>query len=297
MEPDRLHFCFAVEFSRMTPNEDIWQKIIAEAMDKASQVSRGPVAGAKLREIVATVARKHGEEYPPAENRGQKFGDFLRGFGSLVVVLRREGRDFLVAPADKPELLAGEQDDKRAYIRDDVFEAFTRLPHEVPPLEAWYRRDSDTFRWIPQGENVDATELVKVPLRTEPEEVEDRKAFAMLPQFERIQELLLATLSDHAALWAFSRAIKERGLGRQWHVFRLQSIIKRIRSWCESQHVEWRDEWLTPKTIAAAPKTLASVQRMEFDQKARFGRLLERLTDEDLKRIVLPLDLVLKILQ
>jgi hypothetical protein len=36
---------------------------------------------------------------------------------------------------------------------------------------------------------------------------------------------------------------------------------------------------------------------MEFDQKARFGRLLERLTDEDLKRIVLPLDLVLKILQ
>ena len=274
--------------------DEIWQVIMAEALENAFQVSRGAVAGARFREVVAATASKHGQQYPPTD---EKFGDFLKQFSSLLIVLRRPGKDLLVAPADRPELLAGGGGDNQAFIRDDVFEAFTRIPYETPPSEPWYRRDNDTFCWIRNGGIVDETQFLRVPPRTEAQEVEERRAFANLSQYDRIKDELLKTLDTHAALWAFSRVMKEKGLGREWHVFRLQSIVKRIRVWCEEQHVEWRDEWLTPTKVAAAPRVTTGAQREETSQKVAFTKLVEVLSEEDIKRIQVPLDVVLRLLQ
>lgn len=281
----------------MTITEDVWQTIVAESLEKALQVTRGrPVPGSRLRQIVATIARKHGEQYPAPDNDAQKFGDFLKQFSSLLIVLRRTGSDFLVAPADRPDLLAGEQEDRYAFVRDDVFEAFTRVPRESPPKEAWYDKDDDKFNWIQADGLIDTGRLIKVPGRTQDEEIEERRAFAMLPQYEKIQDDLLATLSEHAAFWAFSRAIKERGLGRNWHLFRMQAVVKRIRLWCEQQQIPWRDEWLTRDTTSSAPEVFANQQRPDSLERATLIKLLAGLSDADLQRIVIPLDLLLKLL-
>jgi len=51
--------------------DEIWQVIMAEALENAFQVSRGAVAGARFREVVAATASKHGQQYPPTD---EKFG-------------------------------------------------------------------------------------------------------------------------------------------------------------------------------------------------------------------------------
>ena len=200
--------------------------------------------GAKLRELIAESARKRGLAYPPAESPNEKFGDFLKRFDSVLIVWRREGQDFLVAPVDKPELLADVQAVRPARLREDIFEAFTRISRESPPKYPWYDPETDTVKWLAIDESQPNHRLVRMPSPSQSEEVEDRRFFANSPELSDHKDALLSTLGDHSALWAFSKSIKERGLGRKWHLYRFQIIVRRLKLWCASEHVEWRDEWI-----------------------------------------------------
>src|SRR5579862_3847728 len=83
-----------------------WEQIVAEALAAGLNTSKGPVPGAKLRELVARSAQSRNLKYPPDGYEQESFGDFLKHFDSIVLVRRRKGKDLLSAPADKPELLA-----------------------------------------------------------------------------------------------------------------------------------------------------------------------------------------------
>jgi hypothetical protein len=83
---------------------DVWQQIVAEALNEGVRISRGAVPGAKLRQLIARAAEKYGEKYPPAGRENEKFGDFLNEFGSLLITLRRDGQDILVAPPNECHL-------------------------------------------------------------------------------------------------------------------------------------------------------------------------------------------------
>ncbi len=281
----------------MTQINDPWPEIIATALEQGLKTSKGPVPGAKLRELVARFAPKYGEIYPPAGHEDEKFAQFLKQFNSTVILLFREGQDILVAPAARPELLVGTEDDRQATLRDDIFEAFTRISHEDPPKEPWYSRREDTIRWSASTEPLDPIEFAKIPPPTRFQEVEDRRDFANTAEMERHKDALLATLGQHSALFAFSQTVKEYGLARKWHLFRFQAIVKRIRSWCENEGVEWRDEWIGVKTDKSVPLSLTDLSINIARKPAGLAKFIERLSEDDLKRVSVPLDIVLKLLQ
>ena len=215
-----------------------WQRIVREALDRGLESSKGAIPGAKLRQIIARIAPSYSEEYPPAGYEGEKFRDFLGRFGSLLTVLPRKGQDILVAPSDRPELLAAEEAG-RAQLREDIFEAFTRIPRESPPREPWYERSTDKVLWNTADEAVNHPEFVRIPPATLAQELEERRVFALASEIDpAVRDKLLANLQEHSALWAFSRIVKESGLAQKWHFFRFKAILGRIRNWCGSEHVD-----------------------------------------------------------
>ena len=77
------------------------------------------------------------------------------------------------------------------------------------------------------------------------QELQDRKEFTQSSEIDsQTKDRLFDTLQVHSALWAFSRTIKENGLSHKWHLFRFSRVISRIRSWCEREGIEWREDWL-----------------------------------------------------
>jgi len=274
---------------------EIWPEIIKKALDRGLEISKGAIPGAKLRQIIARIAPEYNEQYPPVGHEGEKFKDFLGRFGSLLTVLPRDGQDILVAPSDKPELLSTSETGQ-AHLREDIFEAFTRIPRESPPREPWYERSTDKITWRTANETLGALEFVKIPPATLSQELEDRRAFALSSEIDpQIKDSLLATLQDHSALWAFSRIVRENGLAHKWHFFRFRSLIMRIRHWCERENIEWREDWLRSKSDQ--PNRAKSVNISGFiDEQHRFEGFLEGLSDEDIRRISVPLDIVLKLL-
>jgi hypothetical protein len=278
--------------------DDNWQEIIKKALELGIQTSRGAVPGAKLRQIIARTAPEYKERYPPEGHESEKFRDFLGRFGSLLTVLPRDGQDILVVPIDKPELL-NTSDTGQTEIREDLFEAFTHIPRESPPREPWYERNTDKIRWATANEALLPMEFAKIPPATLEQELEDRRSFASSPEIDsQIRDSLLATLQDHAALWAFSRIVKERGLSHKWHFSRFRALVSRIRTWCTNEHIQWREDWLCSTT--GQPSRVKSLRISDLLDGPQNPNLVERfiknLSDEDLKRVSVPLDIVLRLL-
>jgi hypothetical protein len=275
---------------------DVWNEIVASALKQGLQASKGAVPGAKLRQLVARIAPTYGEHYPPAGQEDEKFGEFLNRFSSLLLLLRRNGQDILVAPIDQPQLF-DVAESGRTQLREDIFEAFTHIPRESPPVEPWYDRAADTIKWLPANETLDTKQFVKIVPATLSQELEDRKAFALSSGIDsEIRDSMVATLQDHSALWAFSKTVKEHGLARKWHLYRFQAVVMRIRNWCESEHIDWREDWL--RAESDQPSRSKSIVSAQIDgQRHLFEKFVEGLSDEDLKRVSVPLDIVLKLLQ
>lgn len=273
---------------------DTWREIVTEALQKGLLLSTGAVPGAKLREQIAKAAKKYGLEYPPLELPNEKFGDFLKRFDSAVIVWRREGQDFLVAPADKPELLAEVQATRPARLRDDIFEAFTRIPRETPPVCPWYDRSTDTILWAIEADPT-PTFLVRIPPNSQAEEIEDRRLFAELPEVADHRNRLLSTLGDHHAMWAFSNVVRELGLGRKWHLHRFQSVVRKIKKWCLEQEVVWHDDWIGQAPLQMRPAKLPLSADTSKATRKSIERFTELLSEGDLQRISVPLDIVLKL--
>lgn len=274
-----------------------WNEIVAEALASGLKTSTGPVPGAKLRQLIAKAARSRNLQYPPSGHEEESFGDFLKNFDSIVVVRRRPGMDLLAAPADKPELLGESQEAAVARLREDIFEAFTRIPRGVPPSEPWYRVSNDTIVWLLPTELAGSGELIKIPVATLDQELSERKSFiqsADLPQQAELR--IAASLDTHSGLGTFSKLVKAYGLSQAWHRHRFQAVVRRIRAWCMSAGIPWHEEWV----LSAGPSTLLPQSGSDLkskDQRDKFMRFVESLTEEDLRRISIPLDIVLKVIK
>lgn len=276
--------------------EDIWSTIVDEALKRGLATSEGAVPGAKFRQLVARTASQHDLSYPPSGYEDEKFGDFLKRFNSKLVVLRREGQDLLVAPVDKPELL-DRPGDGVAQLRPDIFEAFTRIPQGSPPSQPWYAKDTDSIEWLAEDQKLDLGRLTRIPPATMAQELRDREEFSRSSEIQdEVRDRLLAALGAHSALGSFSLELRAHGLARKWHFHRLRAVIGRIRAWCEAEHVQWRDDWMdaSDKRIQNAGVRAASMATK--DRRGLFRHLFDGLSDDDLRRISVPLDIVLKLL-
>jgi hypothetical protein len=291
MEPFRLHFLL-----KRDTMDAFWRDVLIEALDRGVEQTRGPVAGAKLRQLVTAAAEARGLLFPPEGSEQEKFADFLKRFDSDLVVLRRKGRDLLVAPIASANLLLEESTSDSAQLRSDVFNAFTQIPKVNPKELPWYVPATDRFMWVVEGTAVDETQLKSVPPATRNEEISDRQAFLDSASIdEATRNTIAQTLATQSALWAFSQSIRTRGLAKKWHSFRFQRIVSRIRRWCQAVNVPWRESWISESDAMDSDDS----QKLpsEPNQREHLTQIIARLSNEDLQRISVPLDLVLKIVR
>ena len=138
--------------------------------------------------------------------------------------------------------------------------------------------------------------FVRIPAATLDQELSDRRAFSLSPGIEKdVQDKLLGTLTAHSALGSFSAVLRAYGLARKWHFYRFSEVVRRIKKWCESEKVLWRDEWLTPVNQHSKADAVAAPSASTEARRTSFGQFVETLTDDDLRRISVPLDIVLKL--
>jgi hypothetical protein len=289
---------FTLELRRVM--EEIWKTVVAEALGRGIRESKGrAVAGAKLRQLVSHVALQNNVTYPPPGFESTNFSEFLKYFDSIAVVLRRRAQDILVAPVDQPELLMGlSTTGNQPQIRTDLFDAFTRIPRETEPRIPWYEPALDRINWLSLEEGEANPLLIPIPPASRNQEIADRRSFTDSLQAEQgTLDNLRRALDEpgSSVLWSFSQILRTAHLSRRWHEYRFQLVTSRIRRWSEAQHVPWQESWLVAPSDAATNDAQVEAAVELASERASLKELLSALDEEDLKRVNIPLDIVLKL--
>jgi len=270
---------------------DPWSEILREAIETNSTQ---PVVGTRFRDAINSAASKRGLQFPPVAEPALRFIELLQRYPNVVSILRRPGQDFLVGPAGKSDLLTKGIQGQLYGIRQDLFQAFTTFGVNRP----YYSKSADQVVWQPPGEGQALPDsLVPIEPTTEGAEIQLRRDFAetVAPQ-SLTRPQLLGALTNPLPLPAFSRAVREAGLQREWHAFRTERVLERIQRWARDKQIEWKDAWLTERQTDSPYKNRAGLPsetptRAEGDS---LQVLFSGLDAADIQRISIPLDLVLK---
>ncbi len=276
---------------------ETWRAILAEALEEALKKRPDePVRGTTLKQSLVHSAAKQNLSFPPSEEPGLRLGEFLERHRDLVLVNRRVGQDLLVAPAGQPQLLVAASEEERVSgtkrrrapgIRSDLFKAFTLVQ---PNRIAWYDRNINEIVWTPADAPPPGDAAVAIPPPTLEDALRVRRAFA-----ERLdpdaRAALESAFTSQRPLAEFSNRVRERHLQLQWHKFRTRDLLQTITEWSHGQQLPWVDDWLVTSD-AEAPATLDGVP-----WRYALSALVESLDAADIRRIAVPLDVVLRILQ
>lgn len=271
-----------------------WAEIIQQALSNVIESTNKAVPGAKLRSEVAKVATENGVEFPPEGM--QRFSSFVESFDKHFIVLRRPGSDVLVAPAERPELLADAGPEVRfgySRMRQDVFEALTTIPVSEKGVP-FYRPEFDSVLWI-KGEATAPKDAVEFPATALEEEIALRNEFCnQVDAGGAAKNDIAEALASKTPLRSFTEVVQSYGLNKQWHIFRLRSLATKLRDWSVSMAVQWQPSWVN----ISEPKAMAtnSVVLQTATSRYQFAEMATRLSDEDFSRISVPLDVVLRLL-
>ena len=220
----------------------------------------------------------------------QSFKDFLLDHPQAVWVIPRKRQDILVAhPA-----AAGEVARKvaPALLRHDLYEAFTdldeshRYVYDAKADEA--RRSNDSHPLVPPS-----PPLYSIPQNTEVAEITIRTAFAEVGDIEAdVAEALRSSLTQTKPLTAFAAVARERNVAKAWHDFKFARLLHRINEWAVMERIPWQSGWIQSDEPTAegapAPATTKAIEGIE--------RALGSLSEADLARIMVPLDIVARLL-
>lgn len=274
-----------------------WTEIVHQALqsyfDLKSHGEPRAVPGAPLKPLVMKLAAERGLIYPPPDFQNKKFSDFLQALPEAVITQRRSGQDLLVAPAGRLDLFDASAEMKSEIqsfvLRPDVFKAFTKIQTE-PGRRFWYSKSEDTFV-EGQSDTVDAN-LVSVESITQKTALEERQTFTQELKLDgNTANELLSTLSDPiVAMGRFSAKVKELRLERQWHHFRAEHVHRNLQAWASAHSIAFNSNWLETHK----PPTQDNVSSRETNA---FLAGLMHLGPEDAKRVLVPLDIVLKVLR
>lgn len=274
--------------------ENVWQELINEALTELVERTSAPAPGAKLRGAIAHLARQRGLDFPPAGVR--KFTELVEAFPADFILQRRPGSDVLVVPAARAELLVTEQPGAApiaARIRQDIFDALTKVP--VPAHgRPYYEPEKDLVLWIREGDQPPQTAVI-MPATTQEEELSLREAFIKEADPDAPgKDALAASLTTPRPLRDFSDAVQKFGLVRKWHAFRVARLATRLREWSVRANLPWQPSWVDATEFRATAPSLAAP--VSLDNKRHLLELSSLLTEEDLARISVPMDIVLRLL-
>jgi hypothetical protein len=110
-----------------------------------------------------------------------------------------------------------------------------------------------------------------------------------------VKRALDEALERPAPLRAFSHLVRIHGFARQWHQFRLGTLSSKLREWSVNKAILWHQSWVDlaePKVIPA----YAGAPSVTLDSKRQLVELAALLSNEDLSRISVPLDIALRLM-
>lgn len=281
--------------------ESIWLNVVDAALREGISGGRA-ISGARLRQLIAQHAKKNNLEFPPPQY--SNFSKFVEAFSSLLLIQRREGRDFLVVPADMPELFTAETVDSNASrVRDDLFRALTQIRNKNKNgAEQYYLSGSDKLVWM-EKDQPKPSDAVPFPPASLEQEILDRRTFAELPASplsQQARDLLLEALTSPSPLGSFTSVVRDLGLHQHWHRYRMSAVLQRLRAWCNQNNVTWSVTWIVEdkplpnETLPLIPSELQN-KAVEFSGSDFLASLANVVTADDLSRIQVPLDLVMKV--
>lgn len=274
----------------MNQPTDPWAEILRTAIARALEDRREAVPGARLRLFVERAAAAQGQPFPPTAEPNLRFGELLQRYPEVLTIRRRSGQDFLVAPADQPDLLVETRHDPIAAIRRDLFEAFTRLWTDQ---RAWYIPERDIVEWHPAGASVDGA--IAIPPAELQTALAVRRAFADTVSDPQVRERLKAALDSPRGLTAFTSVVHAAGLQKDWHVCRTKNLTEQIAAWAKAAEISWKDAWLTPSIAQERQYEQSGAGILSPSEWRRaLTQLVQSLDEPDLSRISIPLDIVLK---
>ncbi|GAB3629649.1 hypothetical protein GCM10027419_45010 [Pandoraea terrae] len=272
-----------------------WLEILQEALASEIERTKTAVPGAKLRAAVAKIASSRGLEFPPPGVK--RFSAFVESFPSQVLLHRQPGSDILVAPVDRPDLITVSSSHAPApnsRIREDLFKALTKLPM-AETGKPHYVPSNNSVLWVKAGEPVPA-EAIALPESSLENELAVRKRFAEeVDAAETAKEALLGALAQNSPLQGFSQAIHNFGLIKHWHTFRLGALNSSLRTWATDKAIPWQPDWVQLSEPRSLPLTVPSAP-VSVEGKSGLAEIAAQLTQEDLARIHIPLDIVLRLL-
>lgn len=280
--------------------ETDWAKALQNAIDEYLQKKTGGAAAAipaaPLKPLLVRHAGLLGLTFPPDGFERVKFVDFLNQFPDVVQTHRRAGQDTLVVKVGDAQLLENivksEIDSHNTIrppksLRQDVFDAFTRIP--VPTSSYWYAPEQDKFVLVEGGKH----DWVEVPPLLTETAFHDRRAFSETQVSTSLKSALLLSLNENASpLRAFSVEVKKHRLGRAWHIFHLKCIMQRISQWSSSNGISWKNTWECSGEPTPQHSNVVTAQETNS-----FLAGLMRLDPEEKKRVMVPLDIVLRLIR
>jgi len=256
-----------------------WRDIVQEAVNAEVVKRGGSVPGAVLKVAVERLADR---ELPAV-----RFADFLKEFSDIISVIPRKGQDMLVIPKGDMRLLS--KSNGIINIRHDMHKAFSQIDEGK---NAYYNKESKYVEWFSANEKPFGSKFVPIPHRTEEAEIKIRQQFANTFTDTNTSQQLISTLStSRNTLGAFSAKLRELNLFNDWLIYRSNELLERIRQWAGENFIYWDDSW-----IQAHEEEFSLTTRAEFEGD-KFISALASLNVEDLSRIVVPMDIVLKLVK
>lgn len=234
------------------------------------QAQETMVPGAKLRQTMVQAGWQQGIDV--AAHLAALGCPFSKAMADIegVVVTPVPGSDILVGlpGAKPPEMAQRRAKSSHRGLRQDVFEAFTRIS-TVPFV---YVPERDKFVGADQAEGPS----VPVPAASLEKSVAIRRQFvASLSAKE--QTPLLAALERSASPLAQFRLVVHAGdLVRQWAEFQAEELESRVRTWAEENRVMPRSAWFTK-------------ERSDGDARHILQRLALYLTADEIRDLRIPI--------
>ena len=268
-----------------------WDRVLSIALEETARSRDSLVTvGAIFSTYVREVAQREipGAQVPPDPD--QSFKDFLLGHPEVVWLIPRKGKDVLVAAPHA----AGEVARKvaPALLRQDLYRAFTDLNQDH---SYWYDTEEDTARPVNQPTTSvrPPAHLHPIPQNTMEEEVQIRRAFVESGVLDGdVAEALRDSLREGRPLSAFSAILRENQISKAWHDFKFARLLQRVRDWSASERLPWRVGWIEPEPPTLGERPISS----SVSGRDGIWQMLSTLDEADLARIMVPLDVVAKLL-
>lgn len=265
-----------------------WTDVFQKAFEIAWGEHPRPIPGAKFRQVVAKIVTESGEVFPPP-NSG-KFSKFLGNFPEMLLLQSHPGEDLLVVPADRPDLLASGKG-LSGRVRSDLFSALTRFS----PSSAYYFNPKLDAVVEVRSDDAAPPGSIPLPATTFDEEVDLRRNFSASPEIhEKSRVELLHSLSAARPLTSFSAIVKTHGLSKDWHRYRVGKVVEKLRLWTAANELPWNTAWLVDAESIAPISPIPAV-RFEQDLVSLIHALAGQVSEADISRISVPLDIVLKL--